>query len=87
MSIARTAALAVTCIMLVALAVGREVLNLFSIGIGDFTIAGGAIIFLIALKIVLGPSGADDSRPMSQEELRGFGIMPLATPLSRSRSD
>jgi multiple antibiotic resistance protein len=82
LSIARTAALAVTCIMLAALAVGDGVLELFSIRIGDFTIAGGVIIFLIALKMVLGPSvAADSSRPMSQKELRRFGIVPLATPL------
>jgi small neutral amino acid transporter SnatA (MarC family) len=41
MTIARTAALAVTCIMLVALAVGRGLLQLFSISIGDLTTAGG----------------------------------------------
>jgi multiple antibiotic resistance protein len=82
LGIGRTAALSVTCIMLVSLAVGRGVLKLFSISIGDFTAAGGVIIFLIALKMVLGPSGAaSSSRPMSQEELRGFGIVPLATPL------
>lgn len=82
LSIARTAALAVTCIMLVALAVGRGILQLFSISIGDLTTAGGIIIFLIALKMVLGPSGpTDSSAPLSKEEIRGFGIVPLATPL------
>ena len=80
LSIARTAALAVTCIMLVALAVGRGILQLFSISIGDLTTAGGIIIFLIALKMVLGPSGPiDSSAPLSKGEIRGFGIVPLAT--------
>ena len=82
LNIGRTAALAVTCIMLVAVAAGRGVLQLFSISIGDLTTAGGIIIFLIAFKMVLGPSGAgDSSTPMSPEELRRFGIVPLATPL------
>jgi small neutral amino acid transporter SnatA (MarC family) len=40
--------------MLVALAIGRAVLELFSISIGDFTTAGGIIIFLIGLNMVLG---------------------------------
>jgi multiple antibiotic resistance protein len=82
LSIGQTAALSVTCIMLVTLAVGREVLALFSISIGDFTLAGGVIIFLIALKMVLESSQtADSSLPMSDEQLRSFGIVPLATPL------
>jgi small neutral amino acid transporter SnatA (MarC family) len=47
--------------MLFALAAGRGVLQLFGISIGDLTTAGGIIIFLIALRMVLGPSGAADS--------------------------
>jgi multiple antibiotic resistance protein len=82
LSIGRTAALGVTCIMLVALAIGREVLELFSISIGDFMIAGGIIIYLIAVKMVLGPSAASQqSHQMDKNQLRGFGIVPLATPL------
>jgi multiple antibiotic resistance protein len=82
LTIARTAALAVICIMLVALVVGRGLLQLFNISIGDLTTAGGVIIFLIALKMVLGPSGkANSSSPLSPEEFRSFGIVPLATPL------
>jgi multiple antibiotic resistance protein len=81
-SVGRTAALAVICIMLVTLAVGRGILELFSISIGDFTLAGGIIVFLIGLKMVLGPpASADTSHPMTNEEIRGFGIVPLATPL------
>jgi multiple antibiotic resistance protein len=82
LSIGRTAAISVTCIMLVALAVGRGVLAFFNISIADFMIGGGIIIFLIALKMVLGPSAAaGSSRPMNDVELRGFGIVPLGTPL------
>jgi multiple antibiotic resistance protein len=81
-AIGRTAALSVISIMLVALAIGRALLELFSISIGDFTIAGGTIVFLIGLKMVLGPSSASESPgPLSKEELRSFGIVPLATPL------
>ncbi len=81
-AIGRTAAVSVICIMLVALVIGRALLQLFSISIGDFTIAGGIIVFLIGLKMVLGPSSASDSPgPLSKEELRSFGIVPLAIPL------
>jgi multiple antibiotic resistance protein len=68
--------------MLATLAVGRVVLALFSISIGDFTLAGGVVIFLIALKMVLGSSqAANSSSPMSDNQLRGFGVVPLAMPL------
>jgi small neutral amino acid transporter SnatA (MarC family) len=82
LSIGRTAALSATCIMLVALAIGRGVLELFNISIADFMTAGGIIIFVIALKMVLGPSAAaGSSPPMNEVELRGFGIVPLGTTL------
>ena len=47
LSIDRTAALSVTCIMLVALAIGRGLLELFNISIADFMTAGGIIILLL----------------------------------------
>lgn len=80
--VSRTAAIGVVCIMLITLALGRGILELFSISIGDFTLAGGIIVFLIALKMVLGPAqSADAAHKMTSDELRGFGIVPLATPL------
>jgi small neutral amino acid transporter SnatA (MarC family) len=49
-------------------------LELLSVGIGDFTTAGGIIIFLIGLKMVLEPSSsAASSAPPSKEELRALG--------------
>ena len=81
-AIGRTAALSVICIMLASLVIGRALLELFSISIGDFTAAGGIIVFLIGLKMVLGPSSASESAsPLSKQELRSFGIVPLAIPL------
>lgn len=82
-SIGQTATIAVVCIMLATLAIGRGLLDVLNISIPDFSTAGGVIIFLIALKMVLGPSAANDStvRFKSKEEERGFGIVPLAMPL------
>jgi len=60
-AIGQTAAISVVCIMLVALLIGRTVLELFSISIGDFATVGGIIIFLIGLKMVLGPSSSAES--------------------------
>jgi MarC family membrane protein len=69
--------------MLVTLALGHGLLDVLNISAGDFSTAGGVIIFVIALKMVLGPSSAGDStaRFKSREEERGFGIVPLAMPL------
>jgi multiple antibiotic resistance protein len=82
MAVARTAAFSVTCIMLVSLAIGRGLLEMLSISIADFSTAGGIIVFLIGLQMVMGPSDSSHGySAMSKEELRGFGIVPLATPL------
>ncbi|MFN8599863.1 MAG: MarC family protein [Candidatus Binatia bacterium] len=66
---ARTAAIAVTIVMLVSFFVGRVLLAGLGIRIGDFMIAGGLLIFLIGVKMVFGAPG--DS----------FAIVPLAIPL------
>jgi multiple antibiotic resistance protein len=80
-AIARTAAIGVMVILLVALFLGRAVLDMLSISIGAFTTAGGIIIFLVALKMVLGDSKPDESQGQSSEVGEGFALVPLATPL------
>lgn len=78
MGIARTTSIAVGVILWVSLALGHVVLQLLGISVGAFTLAGGVIIFLIALKMVLGPtSGA----PESGSAGGSFAIVPLAIPL------
>jgi len=55
------------------------VLQLFAITIPAFTLAGGIIIFLIAIKMVL---GNDDNNANSQTPVKkDIAIVPLATPL------
>jgi len=79
LAIARTTSIAIAIILWVALALGHVVLQLLGISVGAFTIAGGIIIFLIALKMVLGPAGGDlgGSGPAAGS----FAIVPLAIPL------
>ncbi len=79
MAIARTTSLAVAIILWVALASGQWILQLLGISVGAFTVAGGIIIFLIALKMVLGPGSADT--PSSAPPEGSFAIVPLAIPL------
>lgn len=79
LAIARTTSIAVAVILWVSLAVGHVILQVLSISVGAFTLAGGVIIFLIALKMVLGPqAGADHSQGPADGS---FAIVPLAIPL------
>ncbi|HRE40307.1 MAG TPA: MarC family protein [Ignavibacteria bacterium] len=77
--IAKQAAIGVITILLFTLFLGKLVLQLFAITIPAFTLAGGIIIFLIAIKMVL---GNDDNNANSQTPVKkDIAIVPLATPL------
>jgi len=80
LAIARTTSIAIAVILWVALAMGHLVLQLLGISVGAFTVAGGIIIFLIALKMVLGPSGGDLGGSSGPAD-GSFAIVPLAIPL------
>jgi len=80
LAIARRAALAVTIILLAALFLGKGLLALFSISAGAFQVGGGIILFLIAVKMVLGPGGAPIYAADGKVTLQ-FAIVPLAIPL------
>jgi multiple antibiotic resistance protein len=78
LAIARTTSIAIAIILWVALALGHVVLQLLGISVGAFTLAGGIIIFLISLKMVLGPAGGDLG---GGSDSGSFAIVPLAIPL------
>lgn len=77
--VARTAAIAVTIVMLVSFFIGRVLLAGLGIRIGDFMIAGGLLIFLIGVKMVFGAPGASDDGAATPGD--SFAIVPLAIPL------
>jgi multiple antibiotic resistance protein len=76
-AVALKASLTVAALLIGALFCGKAILYWFGIEIATFTVAGGLIILLIALKMVLGPVKADDSGPESGD----ISIVPLGTPL------
>ncbi|TSA30966.1 MAG: MarC family protein [Verrucomicrobiaceae bacterium] len=78
MTVARKASLTVLALLLGAMAGGKAILYLFGIQIATFTIAGGIIILLIALKMVL---EAPKSDTPSAAPAGDFAIVPLGTPL------
>lgn len=79
-AVERTAAVGVTVIMLTSLIIGRGLLQVLSISIGAFTTAGGILIFLIALKMVLGGTGKTVGSGQDGDGKR-FALVPLAIPL------
>lgn len=77
-TVARKASLTVLILLLCAMAGGKAVLYLFGVQIASFTIAGGLIILLIALKMVLD----DPKTGAGTDETSGdISIVPLGTPL------
>ena len=67
-----------TIVAIIFMFVGKWVLNILGITISDFQIAGGALLFIIAARLLL---------PGSQKTLAGdshnkeLGVFPLGTPL------
>lgn len=76
LAVARKASLTVLFLLIAALLGGKAMLYLFGISITTFTIAGGIIIFLIALKMVLEAPESDDASGEGD-----IAIVPLGTPL------
>jgi len=80
----RLASLVVCGILLVALLVGVPLLSFFGISINSFRVAGGILLMLIAIKMLLGNfnqiapanDGSTDSETFSAN-----AIVPLSTPL------
>jgi len=79
----RLASLTVCAILLVALLVGQPLLAFFGISIHSFLVAGGILLLLMAIKMMLGNfsaagSGKDDD---DGEGVSANAIVPLSTPL------
>ncbi|MBS1516537.1 MAG: NAAT family transporter [Bacteroidetes bacterium] len=81
--IVKKTAVSVFIVLLISLFFGKYVLTLFGIGIPSFTVAGGIIIFLIALDMVIGKSDSGEkslpSDPNKNPE--DIAVVPLAIPL------
>lgn len=78
LGVAKRASLTVLALLLGAMAGGKAILYLFGIQIATFTIAGGIIILLIALKMVLVPPSPEASPAEGSGDI---AIVPLGTPL------
>lgn len=85
----RLASLAVCAILLVALLIGEPLLSFFGISINSFRVAGGILLMLMAIKMLLGnlnqvaPSSSDSANDefADGESIPANAIVPLSTPL------
>ena len=78
LGVAKRASMTVLVLLLGAMAGGKAILYLFGIQIATFTIAGGIIILLIALEMVLAPPKPEASPTEGSGDI---AIVPLGTPL------
>lgn len=78
--IAKRTATAVLIVLIIALFVGKYLLELLAIGIPAFSVGGGTVIFIIALQMVLG-TPVKPSADSGNSGISDFAIVPLAIPL------
>lgn len=81
---AKVANFAVIIILLVAMYAGQSILNIFSISLSAFRIAGGSLIAIIAMSMLQGKLGEvkrnqEEGREASAME--SVAVVPLALPL------
>jgi multiple antibiotic resistance protein len=88
-SVARTAALAVPCIIAVAAVLGGQIIAVMGISLGAFKIGGGIILLLMALQMMnANPTGGTRSTAAEQSEAveksehsHSIAVVPLALPV------
>ncbi len=67
-----------TAVAIIFMVIGKWVFALLGITIPDFQIAGGALLFVIAVRLLL-PGAQKSSLTSSQD--KDIGVFPLGTPL------
>lgn len=82
-AIAKKTSIAVFIILIISLFLGKYVLELFGISIPSFSLAGGIIILIIALQMVLGKSNSGEKSLPSDpnQDMSDIAVVPLAIPL------
>ncbi|SON50051.1 YchE family NAAT transporter [Vibrio tapetis] len=81
---ATTANIGVSVILIVSLIAGQALLDMFSISLDSFRVAGGLLLMSIAFSMMSGKIGEDKQNKQEQTEhisREQIGIVPLAMPL------
>ncbi|KLN66236.1 MULTISPECIES: YchE family NAAT transporter [Vibrio] len=79
-----TANLAVAIILVVSLMAGQILLDMFSISLDSFRVAGGLLLLSIAFSMMSGKLGEDKQNKQEKSEYvsrEQIGVVPLAMPL------
>lgn len=82
--IARTSAFAVACILTVSVLAGSRILEIFSISIDGFRVAGGLLLLTIAFQMLEAKTTRVKWTPEEDQEAMdstSVGVVPLALPL------
>ncbi|EJL6535884.1 TPA: YchE family NAAT transporter [Vibrio cholerae] len=81
---AATANIAVATILIIALLAGQMLLDLFSISLDSFRVAGGLLLLSIAFSMMSGKLGEDKQNKQEKSEYisrEQIAVVPLAMPL------
>ncbi len=81
---ATTANIAVAVILITSLLAGQVLLDMFSISLDSFRIAGGLLLMSIAFSMMSGKLGEDKQNKQEKSEYisrEQIGVVPLAMPL------
>ncbi|WP_076587279.1 YchE family NAAT transporter [Vibrio ostreicida] len=81
---ATTANMAVGIILIVSLFAGQRLLDMFSISLDSFRVAGGLLLLSIAFSMMSGKLGEDKQNKQEKSEYvsrEQIGVVPLAMPL------
>jgi MarC family membrane protein len=79
-----TANIAVAVILIVSLLAGQFLLDMFSISLDSFRVAGGLLLLSIAFSMMSGKLGEDKQNKQEKSEYvskEQIGVVPLAMPL------
>ncbi len=82
--VARVVALTVFGVLAVSALVGKEILDLFSIGLPSFQIGGGILFLMLAVSMLQAKESWIRQTPAEAEEAierEGLAVVPLAIPL------
>lgn len=79
--VGRVASLAVFSILLAALLLGEAILEFFGISIHSFRTAGGILLLLMSIKMLLGNKETLTPDDLDTDSTSSIAIVPLSTPL------
>lgn len=80
-NLTKIASFSVFVILILSCFLGNGLLHVFGISTGAFQTGGGIVLFLIAVKMVLGSGDVSFGETQGGEIKKEFAIVPLATPI------